>query len=108
MQWKRLFYASTLCCIFFLFEPKTARAQGIVKVEERFSDGKPKLKGKEVNGKKVGVWLYYFPNGGISTKEKWNSGAFVWRIEYNEKRQKTKGINASGDTTYFKSCNCKN
>jgi antitoxin component YwqK of YwqJK toxin-antitoxin module len=67
-----------------------------------------KLKGKEIKGKKEGIWLYYYPAGGISTKEKWQAGTFVWRIQYNEKHQKTLAINAAGDTTRFKSCHCKN
>jgi antitoxin component YwqK of YwqJK toxin-antitoxin module len=108
MQLKRLFYTGTLICIFFLFEPKTTFAQEIVKIEDRFFNGKIKLKGKEVNGKKEGVWLYYYPDGGVSVKEKWNTGTFVWRIEFNEKHKKTLGINAKGDTIRYKSCNCLN
>ena len=96
----------SLFLLFFSFS--AVNAQSKEKVLEKFPNGKVKMKGTMLQNNKVGIWYYYNPAGWIFYKEKWRNGILRWRIEYNEKHQKVRGINGKGEEIIYKGCNCKN
>jgi hypothetical protein len=94
--------------LFLLFLGLNTNAQTRKKFEEKYPNGKFKVKGAYQDEKKAGNWIYYAETGSITRKEKWKNGNFVWSIDYNEKHKKVKGMNAKGEEIIYKGCNCKN
>ncbi len=106
---KQFFSYKLLISLFLLFFSfSNINAQSKEKVKETFPNGKLKMSGAYLQSKKVGIWFYYNPAGWIFYKEKWRNGNLMWRIEYNEKHQKVRGLNAKGEEIIYKGCNCKN
>lgn len=94
--------------IFFLAEPNRLFAQNVLTDSTHYSNGQPVKKGKYKYKKRHGIWLYYFPNGYIMRKEKWQNGKLTWQIKYDIYKRKLYGVNQKGDTTFYKGCNCTN
>lgn len=74
---------------------------------EKDSLGRIRVKGKLDLGLRTGRWVYYNESGGIVAEEKYKKGRFQWRVEYNEKHQRTRGVDAKGKTHIYKGCNCR-
>jgi hypothetical protein len=102
------FFLGLFFCVLFTFSVSQVQAQKSIKVLEKHDNGKLKMQGQLRNEGKVGFWYFYDPNGWLQRKEKWSKGDFVWAIEFNEKHQRTKGMNKRGKETIYKGCNCKN
>lgn len=93
--------------VFFIFGlNQSAFSQTIRKEISYFENGKRMQKGKWKGDQKIGTWLYYHPSGYMLAQEKWRNGKMRWRIEYNEKHYKVRGLNAKGEEIIYKGCNC--
>ncbi|MBP7512684.1 MAG: hypothetical protein KA981_12180 [Bacteroidia bacterium] len=108
MQLNRLVFVLGLFAVFLLFDPNAAGAQGFERKKDYYPNGNVKVAGSLKNGQMIGIWTYYYPHGKLSTKEKYSKGKFLWRIDFDQSGKKIRGINAAGDTTLYKNCNCKN
>lgn len=93
--------------LFFLFGlNQSAFSQTVRKERSYFDNGKIMQKGKWKGEQKIGNWVYYHPSGYMLAQEKWKNGKRRWRIEYNEKHNKVRGIDANGKEIIYKGCNC--
>ncbi|MCG9880978.1 MAG: hypothetical protein MH472_10315 [Bacteroidia bacterium] len=106
------FLWQTFLVFLFIFnplaEPNSAKTKHNKTSNKHYTDKNPSPKGKYKNKKKHGIWLYYFSNGTIERKEKWKNGKLLWQVHYDMYKRKLFGINAQGDTSYYKGCNCAN
>lgn len=70
------------------------------------NNGKPSEKGKYINAKKHGIWIYYYETGMMSQKEKWKHGTLLWQVYYTEKGKVSKTVNKKGKVTVRPACGC--
>jgi hypothetical protein len=103
----KLFFGIFFCLI-FTFSISQVQAQKLLKVIDKYENGKLRMQGQMRKEEKVGFWYFYDSNGWLQRKERWSKGSFVWSIEFNEKHQRTKGMNKKGKEIIYKGCNCKN
>ncbi|MFY8189549.1 MAG: hypothetical protein ACOVK9_01185 [Bacteroidia bacterium] len=97
-----------LLVLSILSEPNTLFAQLPLIDSTHYSNGQIIRKGKFRYKKPHGIWLYYFPNGNMMRKEKWNNGMLMWQVKYDLYKRKIYGVNSKLDTNYYKGCNCSN
>lgn len=99
---------SLLILMFLTLCTSGLQAQKTSTFRENYTNGKPKVYGKMKGESKTGNWVFYNEAGTVIRREKWKQGKFVWSVEYNEKHQRTKGVDANGKVIVYKGCNCKN
>jgi antitoxin component YwqK of YwqJK toxin-antitoxin module len=94
--------------VFFVTEPKCSLSQIVNSNIEYYSNGQALKRAKFKDNKPHGIWIHYYFNGNIKLKEKWEHGSLLWQIKYDNNKRKIYGVNAAGDTTFYKGCNCAN
>lgn len=77
------------------------------KVKTYWPNGNLKEKGKQSQGKKMGIWEFYAETGWLQKREKWKNGQFEWGISFDERHRKTEITDKNGNVKPLKDCGCR-